>query len=108
MTDNPTPKYLFIGGTADGQRIVVDDPHAEHRIRSSTGPTLHSHAKGHGDPRREPTPVTETYLPCEVPHGDDTETVFALNALSDHAISLHLARYFGTGTTFRRVITAKA
>ena len=102
MIDNPALACLFIGGTADGERIVVNDKRSEHRIASLAPVSYDPHALDDGDPRPETVPVEEIYMPCEGDLGNDTETVFALNALNRDAITMRLVKHFGSDVTFHR------
>lgn len=102
MSENPMTTCLFIGGTADGQRLSVKNTYAQQRIRSRAGFIHEPHPHADGDPRPETTSVVETYLPCEAIFGKSTEMFFALNALSDHAINMQLVKHFGADAFFRR------
>ena len=102
MPETTKATCLFIGGTADGERLPVDDIRTEHRILSLADVMNDPHALDDGDPRPEKTPVVEIYTPIHVTHDAGTDTVFALNGLGDDGIDVQLVKDFGPEAVFTR------
>ncbi len=102
MTENETNTCLFVGGSADGKRIAVDDPTSKFEYRSiARVPETHEIHFG-GDPKHDKLAVVETYLPLRTEHEGKPATVFALNVLTDESIEAQLTKHFGVGTSFTR------
>ncbi len=100
MLENPITECLFIGGTANGNRLPVSDVRQEFPLSSLADVTNDPQALDDGDPRPEKLPVVEIYRPVAVKHDYAVETVFALNALSNEAIQVQLVKHFGSGVSF--------
>lgn len=98
MTENPIHKCLFIGGTADGKWLEVDSSQNIHRLRSlSHLPAMHHHdaRKVDHDPILDESVAVEVYRRLEVEHDGDESIVYALNGLTEDAITVQLTKHFG-------------
>jgi len=102
MVKNSILESLFIGGTADGRRLPVNDCFEEYHLPSVANLPDGSEASDDADPRPNKVPVVEVYLPVAVKHDDGVETVFALNALTDEAVQVQVVKHFGSEASFRR------
>ena len=98
MTANPIHKCLFLGGTANGKWLEVDSTQNVHRLRSlSHLPAMHDpEARAlDDDPIPDESVVAEVYRRIEVEHDGKESIVYALNALTEDAITVQLTKYFG-------------
>lgn len=102
MLENPATECLFLGGTADGNRLPVNSLEEAHHLQSQAPVINDPQALDDGDPRPETLAVVEIYQPVAVKHADEVETVFVLNALSDDGIQRHLTKHFGNEVRFTR------
>jgi hypothetical protein len=98
MTENPNHKCLFIGGTADGKWLAVDSTLQVHRLRSlSHLPAMHDHEarKMDDDPVPDESVAVEVYRRIEVEHEGGEAIVYALNGLTEEAVTVQLTKHFG-------------
>ncbi len=99
MTDIPKETCLFIGGSADGQRLEVDSSQLEIRLPSLSGqPALQDPVARamDNDPIPDETVVYEIYQRLDVESDAGETVVYALNGLSEDAISVQLTKHFGS------------
>ncbi len=103
MNENVLNEHLFIGGSADGKRLTVEQGARRHEVasvaRENSEPTGIGEAVS--DPRPHPVPVVETYEEITVTHEGSNHTVYALNAMTSEGILQQLPKHFGTGATFK-------
>jgi len=98
MTENPIHKCLFIGGTADGKWLEVDSSQNIHRLRSlSHLPAMHDPEarKMDHDPIPDESVAVEVYRRIEVEHEGGDSIVYALNGLTEEAVTVQLTKHFG-------------
>jgi|GEM_PF-3914771 len=99
MTAIPKEVCLFIGGSADGKSLEVDSSQLEIRLPSLSGqPALQDPVARamDDDPIPDDTVVYETYLRLDVESDAGDTFVYALNGLSEDAITVQLTKHFGS------------
>lgn len=99
MSEIPKMECIFIGGSANGKRFPVNTSFSEVRVASLSGQPALQDPEARAmddDPIPDESVVYEIYRQVEV----DTETgivyAYVLNGLSDEAVSVQLAKHFGT------------
>jgi len=98
MTQIPKETCLFIGGSADGNRIEVDSSKLEIRVPSLSGqPALQDPVARalDDDPIPDETLVYEVYNRLDVENDAGDTVVYALNGLTEEAITVQLTKHFG-------------
>lgn len=98
MTENPHSECLFIGGSADGKRLKVDSSKMELRIPSlSPQPALQDPIARalDDDPVPDESVVYEVYRRVDVETDAGETVVYALNGLTEDAITVQLTKHFG-------------
>ncbi|RYD25930.1 MAG: hypothetical protein EOP87_23570 [Verrucomicrobiaceae bacterium] len=99
MTDTPKQECLFIGGSADGQRLEVDHGQLEIRLPSLSGqPALQDPVARalDTDPIPDETVVHEVYRRLDVEADAGDTIVYALNGMGEDSISVQLTKHFGS------------
>jgi hypothetical protein len=99
MPENLNTECLFIGGSVDGERLSVNSSLLEQRISSHTHlPALHDPEAraADDDPVPDESEVFEIYRRVEVEHETGEAIVYALNGLSEDAITVQLVKHFGS------------
>jgi hypothetical protein len=99
MTENTKRECLFIGGSADGQRLRVDSSKFEIRLPSlSQQPALQDPIARalDDDPVPDESVVYEVYQRLDVENDAGETVVYALNVLSEEAITVQLTKHFGS------------
>lgn len=98
MTENPQHKCLFLGGSANGKWLEVDSSQLVHRLKSMSHlPAMHDPVARalDNDPIPDESVAVEVYRRIEVDHDGKTSIVYALNALTEDAITVQVTKYFG-------------
>lgn len=99
MTENTQQTCLFIGGSADGKHLMVDSSKLEIRLPSLSGqPALQDPVAraNDDDPIPDEAVVYETYQRLDVENDAGDTVVYALNSLSEDAITVQLTKHFGS------------
>ena len=98
MSEDLQVECLFIGGSADGERKLVDASQDEVRLPSlSRTPALHDPVARSldDDPVPDESVVVEVYRKVLVEQPDGEAVVYALNGLSEDAVTGQLVKHFG-------------
>lgn len=99
MTENAKHECLFIGGSADGKRLEVDSTKIEIRLPSlSSQPALQDPVAraNDNDPVPDESVVYEIYRRLDVESDSGEIPVYALNGLTEEAITVQLTKHFGS------------
>lgn len=99
MPENLKSECLFIGGSVDGKWLEVDPTQLEHRFPSfSHLPAMHDSGSrpAADNPVPDASVAIEVYRRIEVEHETGEAIAYALNGLTEDAITVQLMKHFGS------------